>query len=133
MKTKPTQHPATASFPTCGEVFEFLINALDLPAWNDLFLATSDQDKGRAKVISDKLRDWACEPDDRVPSRGDFNGFIRSYTECIPHRDALRRILERFVNRVLDEHTNTIRENATYLAVRKLVLCLDAATGERGS
>ncbi len=110
MKTK-----TLASFPTCGEVFELLINSLHLPEWSDIFSPTAPPDKARAGKVSDQLRDWACEPEGRVPSCEDFDKFIQHHTASLPHGDKLKRILTWSVNCALEEHTTMLRDITTHL------------------
>lgn len=117
MKTKLPERPVGASFPTCGEVFEFLVNAVDLAAWPEYFSESKVTDKTRAKSISDQLRDWAREPEGRVPSRADFTGFIRKHTADLrmQHAEALCTIMEWLVEKTMAMHRDVIRGNATYL------------------
>ncbi len=117
MMTKPAK-PVHAPVPTCGEVFQFLIDALDLPAWADI-LDSGDpknakiSDKGRAKRLSDQLRDWATEDGGRAPRRSDFEEFIRTHTSGLPARDTMALVLISMWRRVLDEHCDTVREQAS--------------------
>lgn len=123
MNTKPKQLPVPTPFPTCGEVFEFLVNSLDFPAWFDLLAPSGITDKGRAGRISDQLRAWALEPDGRVPSRDDFDSFVlrnspeleRCQGGSSDDTDKLRHILTWLLNRALDEHRTVIREITTHL------------------
>lgn len=114
MKTKPSD-PVPSSFPTCGEVFEFIVNGLDLPAWVDAFTDEKKLDKGRSKKVSDQLRDWAAEPEGRCPSREAFRGFIQKYTEGLPKAEDLQEALCSIADLAIDRHAEVVRENATYL------------------
>ncbi len=116
MKTKPAETIATA-FPTCGEVFHYLVTALNLTAWADTFHdpKTKRRDSTEIKTASDRLRDWATEVEDRVPSRTELQDFIGQQLGDLPHAEKLKFVLAGLWNRVLDEHTALARENATYL------------------
>jgi len=118
MKAKPAERIATA-FPTCGEVFHYLVTALDLTAWGDAFhdpkAKTKRRNSSELTALSDQLRDWATEADDRVPTRGEFREFIAQQLCGLPRAEKLAFVLTGVWNRVLDEHTAVARENTTYL------------------
>jgi len=118
MKTKPAERIATA-FPTCGEVFHYLVTALDLTAWGNAFhdpkAKTKRRNSSELTALSDQLRDWATEADDRVPTRGEFGEFIAQQLCGLPRAEKLAFVLTGVWNRVLDEHTAVARENTTYL------------------
>lgn len=118
MKTKPTE-PISNSLSTCGEVFHYLITALDLTAWGDAFQDDTDRKKRResseVKALSDQLRDWATEAKGQVPSRVDLDTFIGKHVETIPNGKDLKLVLQSVWGRVLDEHAGAVAENATFL------------------
>lgn len=119
MKTKPAERIATA-FPTCGEVFHYVVTALDLTAWGDAFhdqkAKTKRRDSFDIKALSDQLRDWAKESEARVPSRVEFREFIAQQLCGLPQAEHLKFVLTGLWDRVLDQHTAVARENATYLS-----------------
>lgn len=118
MKTKPSESVSTA-FPTCGEVFHYLITALDLTAWADAFhdpkSNTKRREQSEIKNLSDKLRDWATETEGRAPSREELEQFIRDQLHGLPREKELGFVLCSLWIRVLDEHAGEVRENSTYL------------------
>ncbi len=117
MKTKPPEAIPTA-FPTCGEIFDYLVAALDLHEWADAFneSSTKRREPLEIKALSDKLRDWANEADGCVPSRDDFENFIHDQIQTLPQADSLDFILRSLWERVLDEHARAVRENAKILS-----------------
>lgn len=117
MKTKPPD-PISTAFPTCGEVFHYLIAALDLSRWADAFhdaLATKRRAQAEIGALSDQLRDWAAEADGRVPKRDEFESFIRAQVRTLPSADKLDGVLCTLWQRVLDAHAHEVLENATFL------------------
>jgi ankyrin repeat protein len=117
MKTKHAK-PIPTAFPTCGEVFHYLIAALDLTAWADAFHDSSKKrrrDPLDIKAVSDQLQDWANEEEGRAPSRGEFEEFIRDQLRELPRAKDLAFVLCCLWRHVLDDHVGVVRENATYL------------------
>lgn len=112
--------PISTAFPTCGEVFYFLVTALDLPTWVDSFDAidpdkAKQRNKDRAKQVSDQLRDWATEAGGRAPARSEFVDFVREHTKRLPNGNAVGFVLTSLWDRVLAAHAEIVRENATIL------------------
>jgi len=116
MKTKPPK-PIRTRFPTCGEAFYFLVNALDLTAWADATHAADRKRRGSSEIraLSDQLRDWATEKDGHAPSREELERFIRDQVRTLPRAEEIAFALCSLWRRVLDEHADLARENATYL------------------
>ena len=116
MKTKPPESVATA-FPTCGEVFHYLVSALDLTAWADAFHDSKSKRRAQSEIkdCSDKLRDWATETEGRAPSRAELEKFIQDQLGGLPMEKELGFVLCSLWRRVLDEHTLDVRANSTYL------------------
>ena len=118
MKTKSAEQIPTA-FPTCGEVFHYLVAALDLTAWADAFHDPANKTKRRessdTKALSDQLRDWATEAEGRAPSREELNEFVRLQLSKLPKAKELTFVLSSLWDRVLDEHSHLVRENTTSL------------------
>lgn len=117
MKTKPAE-PIPTAFPTCGEVFHYLVQALDLTAWADMFHEdprTKSREPADLKQLSDQLRDWATEADGRAPSRAELQDFIRAQLNGLPKKEDLASVLGKLWDRVLEEHASQVRENATWL------------------
>ena len=116
MKTKPSEAIHTA-FPTCGEVFHFLVASVDLTSWSNLF--NDHKTKGREEVdikaVSDQLRDWATEVDGRAPGREDFKTFIRHHVQTIPNGEHVASVLCHIWQTVLENHVDEVFKNATYL------------------
>ncbi len=118
MKTRP-QEPIPTAFPTCGEVFHFLITALDLSAWADFFHDPEDRTKRRdateIKSISDQLRDWATEAEGRCPTRQELQEFIRRQLHSLPRTKELEFVLTVAWEKILAGHAAAVRTNTTYL------------------
>jgi ankyrin repeat protein len=116
VKTKLSE-PIPTAFPTCGEVFHYLITALDLTAWADVFHDRATKRRAAAEIgaLSDQLRDWAAEADGRAPKREEFERFIRAQVRTLPSADKLDGVLCTLWHRALDAHAHEVLENATFL------------------
>src|SRR6266550_3273755 len=100
-------------------MFHYLIAALDLTAWadavHDFSTKTKRRDASDIKDSSDRLRDWAAEADGRAPGRDELQEFIRGRVQPLPWADELEFALCSLWKRVLDDHADEVRENATFL------------------
>ena len=116
METKRAE-PILTAFPTCGEIFRYLIATLQLTAWANAFHdgTTKRHDLSEIKALSDQLRDWANEADGRAPSRDEFEEFIRDQLGGLPRANELAFVLRCLWRNVLDDHACIVRENAIYL------------------
>ena len=94
MKTRPSK-PTGSSFPTCGEVFQFLVNSLDLLTWQDAFIPGGNKDtetQKKIKKVAEKLSIWAKEQD-AIPSRADFTSILTTCLEELPSSVSLGQTL----------------------------------------
>ena len=116
MKTKASD-PIPTLFPTCGEVFHFLVSALDVTAWADAFSdpKTKRRESSVIKDLSDRLRDWATETEGRVPGRDELEEFLKAQVGTLPRGNALAFVLCASWRRVLEQHALVVCEDATFL------------------
>lgn len=120
MKTRPSK-PTGSSFPTCGEVFQFLVNSLDLLTWQDAFIPGGNKDtetQKKIKKVAEKLSIWAKEQD-AIPSRADFTSILTTCLEELPSSVSLGQTLLTIWNDVLEMHTQIVRGHATYFDAKQ--------------
>lgn len=107
---KPTKD-IHASFPTCGEVFHFVVTALDLHQWRDMWNPYKRSDDSLKTV-----RLWKSE-ELEVPSREAFSSTISNWlAECPAIDKELQQVFVHMWGNLLDGHCALIKQDATFLS-----------------
>jgi ankyrin repeat protein len=110
-RSKKATKDIHASFPTCGEVFHFIVTALDLHQWRDMWKPEKRPDDSLKPV-----RLWKSEELD-VPTRDDFSSTLRNWlADCPAFDEALKDVLVKMWGNLLDGHCRFIKQDATFLS-----------------
>lgn len=110
MNTRPS-NPTGSSFPTCGEVYQYVVNHFDLLTWSDAFWPP---DKRSAKKLSNQLSVWAKEKDG-ISARGEFTYHLGECMSGMPSGKRLTFFLSSILDRLLDTHGEIVLGETTFL------------------
>jgi|GEM_PF-4356584 len=110
-RSKKATKEIHASFPTCGEVFHFVVIALDLHQWRDMWNPDKRSDDSLKTV-----RLWKSE-ELEVPSREAFSSTISNWlAECPAIDKELQQVFVHMWGNLLDGHCALIKQDATFLS-----------------
>jgi hypothetical protein len=115
-KIKPSGSLPT-SFPSCGEVFRFLVNALDLRAWGDIYAGKGQKLRSTEsqKQASELLSKWAEEEAGVPPSMAAFRQFLREQVTRLPLPEGFFPVFSSAIESAVAASAKTVGEYSTYL------------------